>query len=123
MKIEVSIGEIVDKLSILSIKKENIIDESKLINVVKEYDYLKNIVFEELKIEKEDFQEMVKINKSLWDIEDFLREKEKLKLFDDKFIELARSVYYTNDERASIKKRINNKYGSEFSEEKSYSKY
>lgn len=123
MKIEVSVGEIVDKLSILSIKKENIFEESKLINVVKEYEYLKNIVFDELKIEKEDFEEMVKINKSLWDIEDFLREKEKLKLFDDEFIELARSVYYTNDERASIKKRINNKYGSVFSEEKSYFKY
>lgn len=123
MKIEVSIGEIVDKLSILSIKKQNISDKSKLDNVIKEHDYLNNIVFEVLKIEYEDFKDMIEINSSLWDIEDNLRIKEKSKLFDEEFIQLARSVYYTNDKRASIKKRINQKYGSNFSEEKSYSPY
>lgn len=123
MKIEVSIGEIVDKLSILSIKKQNISDKSKLDNVIKEHDYLNNIVFEDLKIEYEDFRDMLEINSSLWDIEDNLRIKEKSKLFDEEFIQLARSVYYTNDKRASIKKRINQKYGSNFSEEKSYSPY
>lgn len=123
MKIEVSIGEIVDKLSILSIKKQNISDKSKLDNIIKEHDYLNNIVFEVLKIEYEDFKDMKEINSSLWDIEDNLRIKEKSKLFDEEFIQLARSVYYTNDKRASIKKRINQKYGSNFSEEKSYSPY
>jgi hypothetical protein len=123
MKIEVSVGEIVDKLSILSIKKQNIIEESKLNNVIKEYEYLKNIVFNNLKIEQQDFDEMIQVNSKLWKIEDSLREKEKEKIFDEKFIELARSVYYTNDERASIKKRINTKYGSDFFEEKSYSQY
>ena len=123
MKIEVSVGEIVDKLSILLIKKQNISDKSKLDNVFKEYEYLKNIVFEDLKIEEEDFNDMIEINSSLWDIEDNLRNKEKSKTFDEEFVQLARSVYYTNDKRASIKKRINTKYGSNFSEEKSYSPY
>jgi hypothetical protein len=76
-----------------------------------------------LKIEQQDFDEMIQVNSKLWKIEDSLREKEKEKIFDEKFIELARSVYYTNDERASIKKRINTKYGSDFFEEKSYSQY
>jgi len=123
MKIEVSVGEIVDKLSILLIKKQNISDKSKLDNVIKEYEYLKNIVFEDLKIEEEDFIDMIEINSSLWDIEDNLRDKEKSKTFDEEFVQLARSVYYTNDKRALIKKRINTKYGSTFSEEKSYSPY
>jgi hypothetical protein len=123
MKIEVSIGEIVDKLSILQIKTEEIKDESKLINVKKEYDYLYDIVFNDMKIEEPDFLELVSVNKKLWIIEDDIRDKERNKEFDNVFIELARAVYVTNDERAEVKKKINLKYGSEFVEEKSYNPY
>jgi hypothetical protein len=123
MKIEVSIGEIVDKLSILRIKKNNISDSEKLKNVTTEYDYLYSIVFDELKIEESDFYNLVLINEKLWDIEDKLRDKERDKSFDNDFIELSRSVYFTNDKRAEIKKEINLKYGSLFVEEKSYKEY
>jgi hypothetical protein len=123
MKIEVSIGEIVDKLSILKIKTELIKDEEKLKNVKTEYDYLYDIVFNEMKIEQSDFYEMILINQKLWKIEDDIRDKERDKEFDDIFVELARAVFYTNDERAEVKKKINLKYGSLFVEEKSYQKY
>jgi hypothetical protein len=123
MKIEVSIGEIVDKLSILQIKTSLIKDEQKLNNVKKEYDYLYDIVFNEMKIEQSDFFEMVVINQELWKIEDDIRDKERDKEFDDEFIRLARAVYVTNDKRAEVKKGINIKYGSLFVEEKSYQNY
>ena len=123
MKIEVSIGEIIDKLSILQIKTSFIKDDEKLNNVKKEYDYLYNIVFNEMKIKQSDFSNMVDINQVLWKIEDDIRDKERDKVFDTEFIVLARSVYTTNDKRAEIKKEINLKYGSLFVEEKSYSNY
>ena len=123
MRIEVSIGEIIDKLSILQIKTSFIKDDEKLNNVKKEYDYLYNIVFNEMKIKQSDFSNMVDINQVLWKIEDDIRDKERDKVFDTEFIELARSVYTTNDKRAEIKKEINLKYGSLFVEEKSYSNY
>jgi hypothetical protein len=123
MRIEVSIGEIIDKLSILQIKISFIKDDEKLNNVKKEYDYLYNIVFNEMKIKQSDFSNMVDINQVLWKIEDDIRDKERDKVFDNEFIELARSVYTTNDKRAEIKKKINLKYGSLFVEEKSYSNY
>ena len=125
MKIEVSIGEIVDKLSILKIKTENITDKVKLDNVVKEYEYLLSVVENDLNISTESdlYKELLSINKELWSIEDDIRDKERDKLFDDEFISLARSVYFTNDKRADVKKRINIEYGSEFVEEKSYNKY
>jgi hypothetical protein len=123
MKIEVSIGEIVDKLSILQIKTGFIKDEEKLNNVKKEYDYLYDIVFNEMKIEQSDFFDMVSINQKLWKIEDDIRDKERDKNFDTEFVELARAVYVTNDKRAEVKKGINFKYSSEFVEEKSYSDY
>jgi hypothetical protein len=123
VKIEVSIGEIVDKLSILQIKTGMIKDKEKLANVKKEYDYLYDIVFNEMKIEQSDFFDMVSINQKLWKIEDDIRDKERYKEFDNIFIELARAVYVTNDERAQVKKNINLKYGSLFVEEKSYQKY
>ena len=123
MQIEVSIGEIVDKLSILQIKLENITDEGKLVNVKKEFNYLYNIVFKDLKIQLDDYQSLLNINKQLWDIEDDIRDEERAKRFEDKFIELARAVYVTNDERSRIKKDINVKYGSDFVEEKSYQDY
>ena len=124
MRIEVSHGEIVDKLSILNIKKDNIIDEVKLVNINKEYLYLHEIVFSDLNINHDDdYLRLLEVNKKLWDIEDKIRDKERNKEFDDEFIELARSVYHTNDIRANIKKKINVKYGSQFVEEKSYNKY
>jgi hypothetical protein len=125
MKIEVSIGEIVDKLTILEIKKENIKDENKLVDIVKEYNYLKEIVVNEIgfSLESEEYKKLLGINKKLWNIEDDIRDKEKLKIFDDEFIELARSVYFTNDIRAAQKKYINLKLNSEFIEHKSYSDY
>jgi hypothetical protein len=123
MNIEVSIGEIVDKLTILRIKKNNITDEGKLFNVITEYDYLYDVVFNQLKIESDDFYTLLLVNERLWDIEDLIRDKERDKVFDSKFIELARSVYVTNDKRAELKKEINLKYGSLFVEEKSYKEY
>ena len=125
MKIEVSHGEIVDKLTILQIKKENITDPSKLENIIKEHDYLFSIVENDLGISTEspEYLELLSINKELWIIEDDIRDKERNKEFDDEFIKLARSVYYTNDVRAKIKKEINLKYSSGFVEEKSYQTY
>lgn len=123
MKIEVSVGEIVDKLTILTLKKKYITNETQLENIQKEYLYLLDIVFMELNITKRDFNGLLAINEELWHIEDDIREKERKGEFDDVFIELARAVYITNDERAVAKRRINEAYGSEFVEEKSYAKY
>ena len=125
MKIEVSHGEIVDKLTILQIKKENITDPIKLDNIVKEYNYLLSVVENYLGIStlSPEYLELLSINKELWIIEDDIRDKERNKEFDDEFIKLARSVYYTNDVRAKIKKKINLKYSSGFVEEKSYQTY
>ena len=121
MKIEVSIGEIVDKLSILNIKRGNISDPTKLVNIVKEYNYLHDVIFNEVSLA--DFNSLVDVNRKLWDIEDKIRDKELKQEFDQEFIELARSIYFTNDKRAELKKNINLKYGSLFVEEKSYSNY
>jgi hypothetical protein len=123
MKIEVSVGEIVDKLTILTLKKKYITNETQLENIQKEYLYLLDIVFMELNVSKRDFNELLAINEELWHIEDDIREKERKGEFDDVFIELARAVYITNDERAVAKRHINEAYGSEFVEEKSYAKY
>jgi hypothetical protein len=123
MEIEVSIGEIVDKLSILKIKKNNISDDKKLININKEYFYLHHKVFQELNVDESDFNTLYVVNEELWSIEDKIRLKEKNREFDDVFIDLARSVYITNDKRANIKKIINEKYNSTFVEEKSYNPY
>jgi hypothetical protein len=125
MKIEVSHGEIVDKLTILQIKKENITDPIKLENIIKEHDYLFSVVENDLGIStlSPEYLELLSVNKKLWVIEDDIRDKERVKEFDEDFISLARSVYYTNDVRAKIKKEINLKYSSGFIEEKSYQSY
>jgi hypothetical protein len=125
MKIEVSHGEIVDKLTILQIKNQNITDPIKLVNIVKEYNYLLSIVENDLGISTEspEYLELLSINNELWVIEDDIRDKERVKEFDEDFIKLARAVYYTNDVRAKIKKEINLKYSSGFVEEKSYQSY
>lgn len=125
MKIEVSHGEIVDKLTILQIKKENITDTEKLVNINNEYNYLFSVVENDLGISttSPEYLELLSINKDLWVIEDDIRDKERNKEFDDDFIKLARGVYYTNDARSKIKKEINIKYSSGFVEEKSYQSY
>ena len=125
MKIKVSIGEIVDKLTILDLKLRNILDESKLFNIRKEHDYLKEIITSDntFDLSSDEYKKLFQINLKLWQIEDYIREKENEQDFGLEFISLARQVYKTNDERAKIKKDINLKYNSEFIEEKSYSKY
>ena len=121
----ISLGELVDKISILLIKQKNINDKSKILHVNKELDYLKSTL--EKKIKKKEIynflDQLVKINSELWKIEDDIRECERKKIFDQTFIELARSVYFTNDKRANVKSDINIKFGSELVEVKSYEKY
>lgn len=120
MDIKVSIGEIIDKLSILEVKKNKIVDTEKLKNITIEYDYL----LEKLKpLAIGEYSELYDVNLLLWDVEDNIRIKENMKEFDDEFIMFARKVYFFNDKRAEIKRRINIKYNSEFIEEKSYEKY
>lgn len=120
--IKIGIGEALDRVSILEIKLESISDEVKLKNIKKEYDYLISILqpIEELDGTKLLYESLYKVNCSLWEVEDILRELEKNNDFGVQFIEAARSVYKLNDERADIKKRINLLYNSEFIEEKSY---
>ena len=126
IKIEVSIGELLDKISILQIKAERIDDPSKVKNINKELDVLMSLwndsPYSDTNLSSE-INELKNINEALWDIEDKIRDKERNQLFDKDFIELARSVYFTNDKRAEIKRVINSKTGSELIEEKSYSDY
>ena len=120
MKIEVSIGEIIDKWTILSIKKEKITDEAKLKNVISEFEYLDSIVKIILQTEEPLVEDLLQVNRVLWNVENNKRECEKNKDFGENFIYLARTVYLMNDRRAQIKKEINIKYNSGFIEEKSY---
>jgi hypothetical protein len=125
MKIEVSTGEILDKFSILIIKRSNIKDDVKLDNIQKEIDELLPI-FNDLTKDQEVFAnyvDLAEVNKELWNIEDSIRECERQKDFGDKFIRLARSVYIKNDQRAKIKKEINLLTNSDIVEEKSYESY
>ena len=122
--IPISVGELVDKITILKIKSQNISDVNKLKNIKVELDALETN-FKNLKIASpidSEISELQNINNELWVIEDEIREKEKNKEFDNTFIKLARSVYRVNDER-QISKIINQKTGSLFVEEKSYSNY
>jgi hypothetical protein len=119
--IEVSIGELVDKWTILKIKSEMISDSEKLINVNKEKSYLyEKIVTIEGLINDDLSENLLNTNYSLWKVEEDLRDLEARKIFDDSFISLARSVYKLNDFRSEIKREINLKYKSNFVEEKSY---
>ena len=124
MKVEVSNGELLDKVSILKIKLDRITDKEKLVNIQKEYDTLKPYV--DRLIENSDtnlhnhFLSLSDLNSMLWDIEDWIRDCEKRKDFGPEFIQLARSVYTTNDRRSEVKKIINKTTNSELSEEKSY---
>jgi hypothetical protein len=123
MKIEVSNGEIVDKLTIIEIKLENIKNEQKLANLKVEYEILNKAVG--LIIDKTNplYLELLEINKKLWTIEDRIRELEKNKDFSAEFIEVARSVYFTNDKRSDVKRKINDLTNSDLVEEKSYEDY
>jgi peptidoglycan hydrolase CwlO-like protein len=123
MKIEVSNGEIVDKLTIIQIKLERIKEKGKVLNLQKEYEILDAAVKDILSKDNELYKRLYKVNCKLWDIEDRIRELEKAGQFDNEFIETARAVYFTNDERSVIKKEINNLTGSKLVEEKSYEDY
>jgi len=120
--VPVSLGELYDKISILLIKKEKITDPEKLKNIQKELDTLQDIA-EKYDIDGEFHTALYEVNFRLWNVEDKLRENERIQLFDDTFIQLARNVYHLNDKRSEIKKQINEKYGSGIVEEKSYEKY
>ncbi len=125
MKIEVSIGEIVDKYTILLIKAQKIKDPAKLENINKELNYLVEVLKQEYPLITDGAlaKSLLEVNKELWKVEDDLRDLERAKDFNKEFIILARNVYKLNDKRADIKKEINMKYGSDFVEEKSYQPY
>ena len=126
MLVPVSPGEVVDKITILRIKAARIKDPAKLANVQHELELLERI-WRESRYGRTDIAReqggLQAVNERLWDIEDRIREKERAKSFDAPFIELARSVYIENDERAAIKRRINLALGSTIVEEKSYAEY
>ena len=126
IKIDISYGELLDKITILEIKAERITDAVKLANVQTELNVL-NETWANADIVENDISgpkaALKRVNESLWDIEDQIREMEAAKSFDEAFIALARSVYITNDERAAVKRQINELLGSKLIEEKSYQAY
>ena len=127
MKVEVSNGELLDKLTILELKLSNISDVQKLTNIQKEHDELNPLagkLFDSYGEElKNLYKQLAEINSELWTIEDDIRECERNKDFGSDFVTLARAVYFTNDKRSEIKKSINLLTGSGFVEEKSYEDY
>jgi hypothetical protein len=126
IQVPVSPGEVLDKITILEIKSERISDAEKLVNVRRELELLqaswKQAVPEDDTVRRI-HDELKTINEALWEIEDDIRDKERAREFDQVFIELARSVYVTNDQRANAKKELNLYLGSEIVEEKSYQDY
>ncbi|VAX10198.1 hypothetical protein MNBD_GAMMA25-665 [hydrothermal vent metagenome] len=126
IKVEISYGEFLDKLSILEIKSERIHDAGKLENVNHELKLLRKLWAEDPKSSVDiqaEMAEMKRINETLWKIEDDIRDRERARDFGEEFVRLARAVYYINDERADVKRRLNKKLGSELVEEKSYADY
>ena len=121
----VSLGELVDKISILHIKNTNIKDNEKLLLVKEELSLLQQTLNDHVNSDqiKPFLDSLIDINSKLWVIEDDIRDCERDKSFDQKFIDLARSVYFTNDKRSEIKLEINKKFGSKIVEVKSYEKY
>ena len=120
---EISAGELIDKITILNIKKEKITNNEKLVEIEKELKSLKDTFNKKINPDNsllELMEQLKKINLMLWDIEDGKRNAEKNKKFDERFIDLARNVYKFNDERAEIKLKINNLLGSNIKEVKSY---
>jgi uncharacterized protein DUF6165 len=124
MEIEVSNGELVDKVSILKIKLQRITSPQKRVNIKKEFDLLYGKMSAFNMTERSDaFQRLLAVNNRLWDIEDQIRIKEAQSEFDQAFIQLARQVYFENDKRSAIKREINIKSGSTLIEEKEYVQY
>jgi hypothetical protein len=123
MKIEVSNGEILDKLTIIQIKLERIKDKDKLVNLKKEYDELITVSSAILSTNDPLYKALYDVNCELWDIEDQIRDLERKKAFGEEFISTARAVYIKNDKRSEIKREINIKTSSGLIEEKSYGKY
>ena len=124
--VEVSVGELLDKISILEIKKEKIKDSEKLEFISNEHSILKDQLEKNVKSDeklKKLFQELKEINSKLWVIEDDKRDCEKNKDFNDKFIKLSRDVHFLNDDRAKIKLEMNNHTGSSIKEIKEYTSY
>lgn len=126
LQVPVSVGEVLDKITILQIKLAHISDANKRVNIQNELDALLPLVAGD-GFSTDEMQglmaELKSVNEALWDIEDDIREKEAAKSFDAEFIKLARAVYVTNDKRAEIKKQINLATGSALIEEKSYESY
>lgn len=125
LSVPVSVGELIDKLSILQVKKIKVINPDKLLFINKEYDLLYEMSSEFL--QRKDilqiYDDLINTNLKLWEVEDELRVIESTKNFDDTFTELARLVYYTNDERFRLKDKINSLTNSEIKEQKDYKEY
>ena len=125
-QIPISLGELLNRITILQSKLEHLTSKDALKNVKREFKQLQLTFIQscpetiEVKLLE---VELKKINQQLWDIEDKIRAKERTKSFDDEFIQPARKVYITNDERSRVKKKINDMFGSELVEEKSYVEY
>ena len=121
----VSIGELLDKISILIIKEKNIVDDQKQYHIKNELDSLNKTLENSISRSqvKEYIEKLIEINSKLWLIEDDIRDCERKKQFDQKFIDLARAIYITNDRRSEIKLEINKRFGSKLVEVKSYEKY
>ena len=121
----VSLGELLDKISILIIKEKNIVDDQKQYHIKNELDSLNKTLENSISRSKvkEYIEKLIEINSKLWLIEDDIRDCEREKKFDQKFIDLARAIYITNDRRSEIKLEINKKFGSKLVEVKSYEKY
>ena len=121
----VSLGELLDKISILIIKEKNIVDDQKQYHIKNELDSLNKTLENSISRSqvKEYIEKLIEINSKLWLIEDDIRDCERKKQFDQKFIDLARAIYIKNDRRSEIKLEINKKFGSKLVEVKSYEKY
>ena len=123
MKIEISNGEIIDKLTIIQIKLEKIKDKVKRVNLQKEYDELSESASAIISTSDDLYKSLFEVNSELWDIEDHIRDLERKKDFGAEFISTARAVYIKNDRRSELKREINIKTSSGLIEEKSYEKY
>lgn len=126
IRVPVSPGEVLDKITILEIKSERMTDPEKVANVRTELALLRETWARAVQADdvvRELHTQLKETNEALWEIEDDIRDKERAKEFDQRFIELARSVYFTNDRRSEIKKKLNLHLGSQIIEEKSYQDY
>ena len=126
IKVPVSPGEVLDKITILEIKSERMDDPEKVANVRAELSLLQktwDAAIKDTEVIRDLHAQLKEINEALWKIEDDIRDKERVQEFDERFVELARAVYFTNDRRSKVKKELNLHLGSEIVEEKSYQDY